>query len=89
MTTATISADGSSVVWFSDPTGDESGRWLAVPFEGGEPRDVFPGAPDGWPEGLALGRELAVAVIADRERFRGARLRARGSRRRRSTDTPT
>ena len=69
VTTATISADGSSVVWFSDPTGDESGRWLAVPFEGGEPRDVFPGAPNGWPEGLALGRELAVGVIADRNGF--------------------
>ncbi len=67
--TATISADGSSVVWFSDPTGDESGRWLAVPFEGGEPREVFPGAPTGWPEGLALGRELAVGVIADRNGF--------------------
>jgi dienelactone hydrolase len=67
--TAAISADGSSVVWFSDPTGDESGRWLAVPFEGGEPREVFPGAPTGWPEGLALGRELAVGVIADRNGF--------------------
>lgn len=69
VTAATISADGSSVVWFSDPTGDESGRWLAVPFEGGEPRDVFPGAPNGWPEGLALGAELAVGVIADRNGF--------------------
>ena len=67
--TATISADGSSIVWFSDPTGDESGRWLAVPFEGGEPREVFPGAPTGWPEGLALGRELALGVIADRNGF--------------------
>ena len=67
--TATISADGSSVVWFSDPTGDESGRWLAVHFEGGESREVFPGAPNGWPEGLALGRELAVGVIADRNGF--------------------
>ena len=66
---ATISGDGSSVVWFSDPTGDESGRWVAAPFEGGEVRDLLPGAPVGWPEGLAFGRELVVAVIADREGF--------------------
>ena len=66
---ATVSADGSSVVWFSDPTGDESGRWLAVPFEGGDPVELFPGAPVGWPEGLSLGRELAVAVLADRDGF--------------------
>ncbi|MGH2635527.1 MAG: prolyl oligopeptidase family serine peptidase [Actinomycetota bacterium] len=66
---ATVSGDGSEVVWFSDPTGDESGRWIAVPFSGGQGRDVFPGAPVGWPEGLAVGRELAVGVIADRDGF--------------------
>jgi dipeptidyl aminopeptidase/acylaminoacyl peptidase len=66
---ATISGDGGSVVWFSDPTGDETGRWLAAPFEGGEAHELLPGAPVGWPEGLALGRELVVAVIADREGF--------------------
>ena len=66
---ATISGDGSSVVWFSDRTGDESGRWLAVPFGGGEVRELLPGAPVGWPEGLALGRELVVAAIADRNGF--------------------
>ena len=65
-----ISADGSRVVWFSDPTGDESGRWLSVPFEGGsEPEEVFPGASNGWPEGLAVGRERSVGVIADRDGF--------------------
>lgn len=64
-----ISSDGTEVVWFSDPTGDESGRWLAVPFGGGEARELLPGAPVGWPEGLALGRDLVVAVIADRDGF--------------------
>ncbi len=66
---ATVAADGHEVVWFSDPTGDESGRWVAVPFEGGEWRDLLPGAPAGWPEGLALGRELVAGVIADRDGF--------------------
>jgi dipeptidyl aminopeptidase/acylaminoacyl peptidase len=66
---ATIAGDGSNVVWFSDPTGDEAGRWVAAPFEGGEVGELLPGAPLGWPEGLSLGRELVVAVIADREGF--------------------
>jgi dipeptidyl aminopeptidase/acylaminoacyl peptidase len=66
---ATVSADGSEVVWFSDPTGDESGRWIAVPFMGGPWRDVLPGAPVGWPSGLSVGRELTMAVIADRRGF--------------------
>ena len=66
---ATISGDGSELVWFSDPTGDESGRWMAVPFEGGPARELLPGALPGWPDGLALGRELAVGMIADRAGF--------------------
>ncbi len=66
---ATISADGAEVVWFSDPTGDESGRWVAAPFEGGEVRDLLPGAPIGWPDGLAVGRDLALGVLADRDGF--------------------
>jgi dienelactone hydrolase len=66
---ATVSADGGEVVWFSDDTGDESGRWLAEPFEGGARREVLPGAPPGWPDGLALGRTLAAGVIADRSGF--------------------
>ena len=66
---ATVSADGNEVVWFSDDTGDESGRWVAEPFEGGVRREVLPGAPTGWPDGLALGRSLAAGVIADRDGF--------------------
>jgi acetyl esterase/lipase len=66
---ASVSGDGSEIVWFSDPTGEESGRWLAMPFRGGRAREVLPGAPSGWPDGLALGAELAVGVIADRAGF--------------------
>jgi acetyl esterase/lipase len=66
---ATVSGDGEHIVWFADPTGDESGRWIAVPFGGGEPRDLLPGAPVGWPDGLAVGRTRAVAVMADRDGF--------------------
>lgn len=66
---ATVGGDGSEAIWFSDPTGDESGRWIAVPFEGGPWRELFPGAPIGWPEGLAVGKDRAVGAIADRDGF--------------------
>jgi dipeptidyl aminopeptidase/acylaminoacyl peptidase len=66
---ATVSGDGAEAIWFADPTGDESGRWVAFPIDGGDPRDLFPGAPIGWPEGLAVGRQIAVGVIADRSGF--------------------
>ena len=67
---ATISSDGSEAIWFSDPTGDESGRWIARSFDGGgEWRDLLPGAPIGWPDGLAIGRSLVGGVIADRDGF--------------------
>jgi len=66
---ATVSADGAEAVWFADPTGAEDGRWLAAPLEGGEPHELLPGAPIGWPDGLAIGRTLVAGVLADREGF--------------------
>ena len=66
---ASVTADGERVVWFHDESGDESGLWLAEPFHGGEAVPLLPGAPRGWPEGLALGRDLAAAALADRDGF--------------------
>src|SRR5262245_2460443 len=66
---ATVSADGERVIWFSDPTGDESGRWLSVPADGGDAAELLPGAPVGWADALAVGRDRVVAVIADRDGF--------------------
>jgi dipeptidyl aminopeptidase/acylaminoacyl peptidase len=66
---AVPTADGSGVAWFRDETGDESGGWVVTPFEGGPSRQLLPDAPDGWPEGLALGRGVAAAAIADRQGF--------------------
>ncbi len=66
---ASVSADGAEAIWFSDPTGDESGRWLAQPFAGGPSRELLPGAPVGWPDGLAIGRRRIAAVLADRDGF--------------------
>ena len=69
VTSAGISEDGSAVVWFRDATGDESGGWVATSFEGATTRGLLPGAPDGWPAGLALGGEVIAAAIADRTGF--------------------
>jgi dienelactone hydrolase len=66
---ATVTADGGRVAWFRDTTGDESGEWMAVPFEGGEPRPLLAGAAPGWPDGITMGRDLVAAVLADREGF--------------------
>ncbi len=66
---ATVTGDGGRVVWLRDTTGDESGEWMAVPFGGGEPRPLLAGAPAGWPDGIAMGRKLVAAVLADREGF--------------------
>jgi dipeptidyl aminopeptidase/acylaminoacyl peptidase len=66
---ATVTADGRRAVWFRDESGDESGSWVAAPFEGGEARPLLPGAPAGWPDGIALGRRFVAAVLADRSGF--------------------
>jgi len=59
------SADGANVVWFDDPTGDESGRWVAAPFAGGSPRPLLPDVAPGWPAGIALGRSVSVVGRSD------------------------
>lgn len=66
----TPTADGSGVVWFHDATGDEFGRWMVEPFEGGEARPFLPGVSDGWPSGLAVGRGITVAGVGERDGFR-------------------
>jgi dipeptidyl aminopeptidase/acylaminoacyl peptidase len=66
---ATVTADGDRVAWFRDDTGDESGAWVAAPFEGGGARPLLADVPIGWPEGIALGRRYVAAVLADRSGF--------------------
>ena len=66
---ATVTADGSRAVWFRDETGDESGLWVSAPFGGGPAEALLPGAPVGWPDGIALGRRFVAAVLADRGGF--------------------
>jgi hypothetical protein len=62
-------ADGSGVVWFSDPDGSEAGQFVVQPFEGGPVRPLLAGVPMGWPGGIALGRRRLVAGISTGEGF--------------------
>ena len=62
-------ADGSGVVWFHDEEGDEHGRFLTQPFDGGPVRPLFPALPEGWPAGLAMGRAVSAVGLGLREGF--------------------
>jgi dipeptidyl aminopeptidase/acylaminoacyl peptidase len=64
---AFVAPDGERVVWFHDPTGEEIGRWVAVPFGGGEPRPLAAGVPDAWTNGVSVGRGAAVVATADED----------------------
>ncbi|HEX9121937.1 MAG TPA: prolyl oligopeptidase family serine peptidase [Actinomycetota bacterium] len=64
-----VTAEGDRAVWFRDESGDESGAWVAVAFEGGAPAPLLPGAPAGWPEGIAFAPRIVAAVLADRSGF--------------------
>jgi len=62
--------DGTGIVWFHDETGAESGRWVVAPFDGSGPaKPLLVGVPEGWSEGLAIGRRRTVAAISTAERF--------------------
>jgi dipeptidyl aminopeptidase/acylaminoacyl peptidase len=61
--------DGTGVLWFSDASGDESGQWQVAPFDGGEPRVLLTGIPDGWNEGMAERRGIVAAAVSDRDGF--------------------
>jgi len=62
-----VTPDGARVVWFHDDSGDESGRWVCLPFDppdGREAEPLAPDLPDGWGAGLALGDDLVVVGTA-------------------------
>ena len=61
--------DGEGVLWFQDETGDESGRWLVQPFDGGDTEPFLLGVPHGWSDGLAQAAGIVVAAISDRDGF--------------------
>jgi dipeptidyl aminopeptidase/acylaminoacyl peptidase len=63
------SLDGSEIFWFADDSGDEAGRWLAQPFEGGETRTLFDGVANGWSSGFAQAPGVIAFGLSDRDGF--------------------
>jgi len=62
--------DGSGIAWFRDATGSESGAWVVAPFDAAvAPEPLLEGVPEGWDEGLAMGRRKTVAAVSTAERF--------------------
>jgi dienelactone hydrolase len=63
---AHILPDGSGVVWWFDELGDERGRWMITPFEGGAPAPLLPDVEDAWMAGISLvGRSVAAGFSTD------------------------
>ncbi len=64
-----LTADGESVVWWLDPSGDERGRWMATPFGGGPSRPLLPDRPDAWMAGISLVDGAVAAGFATDEAY--------------------
>lgn len=68
------SADGERVIWFSDTTGNEAGRWLTAPFTGlapGEqPQPLLEDVPEAWYSGLAVGQRTVAMGLGFDDGFR-------------------
>jgi pimeloyl-ACP methyl ester carboxylesterase len=67
--TGSVSLDGERILYWQDETGDESGRWYAQPFEGGESAPFVDGVPVGWNEGLAQAPGVIVLGVSDADGF--------------------
>jgi dipeptidyl aminopeptidase/acylaminoacyl peptidase len=66
----TLLPDGSGAVWFDDHDGDEVGRWMVTPFEGGAAVPLLADVPDGWSTGLSLRPGRTVVGVSARGSFR-------------------
>ncbi|SFN45779.1 Dipeptidyl aminopeptidase/acylaminoacyl peptidase [Pseudonocardia ammonioxydans] len=68
-TAAALPPGGEQVWWFADTDGDEFGHWVAQPWSDGPGAatvPAVPGAGDGYPAGLEIGRQrTAVGVSTD------------------------
>ena len=63
------SVDGAEAIYWQEDTGDETGRWLGQPWEGGGAEPVLPGVPTGWNEGFAQAPRVVAGGISDADGF--------------------
>ena len=58
-------------IWFHDETGAESGSYVIARVRRADvgPEPLIEGLPNGWPEGLAIGRTRTVAGVSTDEGF--------------------
>ena len=63
------SPDGTQICWWQDDSGDESGRWYAQPFGGGDSRPLLRGIDPGWSEGIAWVPGILVVGISGSDGF--------------------
>lgn len=61
--------DGSEVVFWQEETGDEFGRWVVQPWEGGGDEPLVGGVPLGWSEGMAQAPGVVAVALSDRDGF--------------------
>ncbi len=61
------SPEGTGVIWFDDHAGDEVGRYVVSPFDGGEPRPLTPDVAEGWSAGLSLRPGRLAMGMSDRD----------------------
>lgn len=63
-----LMAPDGRVVWWRDDTGDERGRWVAAPFDTGEPEALVPDVPRGWAAGISFADDaVALGIVTDDE----------------------
>ncbi len=57
-----VEPGGARIWWFDDDAGNEHGRWMAVPFEGGPAQIAVPDLPTAYSAGLAFAADGIMIV---------------------------
>ncbi|MBW3604274.1 MAG: prolyl oligopeptidase family serine peptidase [Actinobacteria bacterium] len=76
----TPTPDGAGVVWFDDDDGNEVGRFVVTPFDGGDATPLASELAPGWAAGISLRAGTAAIGRADDEGFAIAIVDDRGTR---------
>ncbi len=62
-----LTPDGAEAIFWQEDTGDETGAWIARPFEGGGSEPFLDGAPRGWNSGIAQRGGVIAAGISTQD----------------------